>query len=139
SSIPYYLLALILVFLFAFTLKWLPLGGGYSFGTAPSLTPTFLADALGHSVLPALSIILSQLGFWGLAMRGMTVMTLGEDYITMAEAKGLKKRRIFLRYVVRNAILPQTTSLALSLGHVVSGAVLVEVVFGYPGVGNLLY
>jgi peptide/nickel transport system permease protein len=63
----------------------------------------------------------------------------GEDYVILAEAKGLKPRRIFFRYALRNAILPQTTALALSLGHVVSGAVLVEVVFGYPGIGNLLF
>jgi peptide/nickel transport system permease protein len=72
-------------------------------------------------------------------MRGMMVTTQGEDYMTLAEAKGLSDRRIFLRYGIRNAILPQTTSLALSLGYVVSGSVLVEVVFGYPGVGSLLW
>jgi peptide/nickel transport system permease protein len=79
------------------------------------------------------------MGFWALSMRGMMVTVQGEDYVTLAEAKGLKPRRIFLRYALRNAILPQTTSLALALGQVASGAVLVEVVFGYPGVGTLLF
>jgi peptide/nickel transport system permease protein len=139
SSIPYYLLGLILIYVFAFTLQILPLGGGYTIGASPGLTPTFLLDALKHSILPACSIVLASLGGWALSMRGMMVTVQGEDYMTLAEAKGLSPRRIFLRYALRNAILPQTTSLALSLGQVVSGAVLVEVVFGYPGVGTLLY
>jgi len=139
SAIPYYLLGLVLIFFFAFLLKWFPLGGGYSLGTLPSMSLRFVQDALSHSVLPAASIILSGCGFWALSMRGMMVTTQGEDYMTLAEAKGLSDRRIFLRYGIRNAILPQTTSLALSLGYVVSGSVLVEVVFGYPGVGSLLW
>ncbi len=139
SAIPYYLLGLILVFLFAFTLHLLPLGGGYEFGTVPGWNATFIADAFRHSILPAFSIVLSAMGSWALSMRGMMITVQGEDYIAMAEAKGLKERRIFLRYGLRNALLPQTTALALSLGYVVSGSVLVEVVFGYPGVGNLLY
>ncbi len=139
SSIPYYLLALILIYFLAFSARLLPLGGGYSIGTVPSLTPGFILDMLRHSILPAFSIVLASLGFWALSMRGMMVTVQGEDYVTLAEAKGLKSWRIFLRYALRNAILPQTTGLALSLGHVVSGAVLVEVVFGYPGVGSLLY
>ena len=92
-----------------------------------------------HSVLPALSIILVSLGGWALGMRAMMVTTRGEDYVTYADAKGLKGRTIFLRYAIRNALLPQTTALALVLGQLVSGAVLVEVVFSYPGIGNVLY
>jgi peptide/nickel transport system permease protein len=139
SSIPYYLLGLILVFVLAFTFHAFPLRGGYTLGMAPSLSLSFLTDAAYHSILPALSIVLSSVGFWALGMRAMMITTLGEDYITLAEAKGLGDRRIFLRYALRNALLPQTTSLALSMGNVVSGAVLVEVVFGYPGVGTVLY
>ena len=130
SAIPYYLLGLILIF---------PLGGGYSVGVAPELTPEFLGDALRHAILPALSIVLADMGGWALGMRGMMVTVQGEDFMTLAEAKGLNPGRIFLRYGVRNAILPQFTSLALSMGRVVSGAILVEIVFAYPGVGNLLY
>jgi peptide/nickel transport system permease protein len=139
SAIPYYLLGLILIYLFAFVTKAFPLGGGYSVGLTPGWSPSFLFDALRHSILPALSIVLADMGGWALGMRGMMVTIQGEDFMTMAEAKGLNPGRVFLRYGVRNAILPQITSLALSLGRVVSGAVLVEVVFGYPGVGNLLY
>jgi peptide/nickel transport system permease protein len=139
SSIPYYLLGLVLIYFFAFSWQWLPLGGGYSIGSSPGWNLDFIKDAVRHSILPALSIVLASIGFWALAMRGMMVTVQGEDYVTLAEAKGLKPRRIFFRYALRNAILPQTTALAISLGHVVSGAVLVEVVFSYPGVGNLLY
>ena len=139
SAIPYYLLGLVLVFLFAFTWRIFPLGGGYSLGQTPGLNPDFLLDAARHSVLPALSIVLSSLGSWALGMRGMMITTLGEDFITLAEAKGLSDRAVFLRYAVRNALLPQTTSLALSMGTIASGAVVVEVVFGYPGVGTILY
>ena len=140
SAIPYYLLGLILIYLLAFTLKWLPLGGGYSIGSGANWSdPAFLLDVLRHSILPAFSVVLAGIGFWALSMRAMMITVQGEDYVTLAEAKGLRDRRIFLRYALRNAILPQTTALALSLGHVVSGSTLVEVVFGYPGVGSLLF
>jgi peptide/nickel transport system permease protein len=139
SAIPYYLLGLILVYLLAFVLKVFPLGGGYSVGTSPSWTLAFVLDAAQHAILPALSIVLADLGGWALSMRGMMITVQGEDYITLAEAKGLRDRRIFVRYGMRNAVLPQFTSLALAIGRVVSGAILVEVVFAYPGVGNLLY
>ncbi|MBL0930925.1 MAG: ABC transporter permease, partial [Alphaproteobacteria bacterium] len=92
-----------------------------------------------HATLPALSIILAQIGAWAIGMRGMIVSVLGEDYIMLAEAKGLSQRRIFLWYAVRNALLPQLTKLALTLGHLVSGAILVEVIFSYPGMGYRLY
>jgi len=139
SAIPFYILGLILVYIFAFTLKWFPISGGYNHLSIPSFTWPFVMDVLHHSVLPAFSIILASLGSWAIGMRGMMISGLGEDYITFAEAKGLKGREIFLRYALRNALLPQATGLALSLGYIVSGAVLVEVVFGFPGVGTVLY
>jgi len=138
SAIPYYLLGLLLIYFLAFRLHIFPLGGGYAIGTVPGLELSFIADVLHHAALPALSIVLSAVGFWALGMRGMMVTVEGEDYMILAEAKGLKGSRIFLRYAVRNALLPQVTSLALSLGRVVSGSVLVEMVFGYPGIGTLL-
>src|SRR5712692_7576334 len=139
SAIPYYLLGLILIYLFAFVLKAFPLGGGYSVGLAIDWSPAFLVDAAKHAILPALSIVLADLGGWALSMRAMMVTVKGEDFMALAEAKGLNPGRIFLRYGVRNAILPQITSLALSMGRVVSGAILVEIVFSYPGGGNSLY
>lgn len=139
SAVPYYLLGIIFIYLFAFQWKIFPLGGGYQIGTSPELTLSFALDVLSHSILPALSIVASAVGFWTLAMRGMMVTTLGEDYITLAEAKGLSGGRIFFAYAMRNALLPQMTSLALSLGTVLSGALLVEVIFRFPGIGTLLY
>ena len=139
NAIPFFLLGLILIYLFAFHWRLFPLFGGYSPGTIPTLTPAFLRDALYHSVLPALSIILVSLGGWALGMRAMMITTQGEDFVTFADAKGLKGRTIFLHYAVRSALLPQATALALVLGQLVSGAVLVEVVFTYPGIGGVLY
>ena len=138
AAVPFYLLGLVLLWLLAFQNTWFPLFGGYSAAAIPEFTLTFWIDVFKHAVLPALAIILAQIGFWALGMRSMMVTMKGEDYMLQAEAKGLQGRRIFARYAIRNAILPQTTALALSLGHIISGAVLVEVVFGYPGVGTLL-
>ena len=138
SAVPYYLLGLALLFLFAFTIRIFPLGGGYSVAAAPSLSFPFILDILHHSVLPSLSLVLGGIGFWALQMRGMMVIGAEEDYITFAEAKGLGGKRIFFRYALRNLLLPQVTSLALSFGTMLSGLILVEVVFGYPGLGTLL-
>jgi peptide/nickel transport system permease protein len=139
SAIPFYLLALALIYLFAFKWRFFPLGGGYDIGTTPGWNLDFFQQAVKHSILPALSIILASMGFWALGMRAMMVTVQGEDYVTLAEAKGLRPRRIFYHYAFRNALLPQVTALALAMGQVVSGVVLVEVVFGYPGVGGLLF
>jgi peptide/nickel transport system permease protein len=138
-AIPFFLLGLILMYLFAFQLPLLPIFGGYSAGARPALTLSFVLDVARHAVLPALSIILVATGGWALGMRGMMVTTMGEDYVTFAEGKGLRNLTIFLRYCMRNAILPQVTALALALGQILSGAVLVEVIFGYPGIGALLF
>lgn len=139
SAVPYYLLGMLLVYLFAFRLKLFPISGGAPAGTVPELAPGYLLTVVYHSVLPALSIVLAACGFWALAMRGMMVTTQGEDFMTLAEAKGLKGRRIFLSYGMRTAMLPQITALALALGHIVSGALLVEIIFQYPGIGTLLF
>jgi peptide/nickel transport system permease protein len=138
-AIPFFLLGLILIYLFAFRFPVLPMFGGYSAGAFPAWTVAFAADVARHAILPALSIVLVATGGWALSMRGMMVTTQGEDYVTFAEAKGLQSLTIFLRYCVRNALLPQATGLALALGQIVSGAVLVEVIFGYPGIGTVLY
>jgi peptide/nickel transport system permease protein len=139
SAVPYFLFGLILIYLLGFRLKLFPLSGGYDQGLIPNLSLSFLLNVAGHTVLPALSIVLVSLGGWALGMRGMMVTTQGEDYLIFADAKGLKGESIFLRYAIRNALLPQMTALALALGNVVAGAVLVEVIFQYPGIGSLLY
>jgi len=138
-AIPFFLLGLILIYLFAFRFPVFPMFGGYSAGAFPALTVSFVLDLVWHAILPALSIVLVATGGWALSMRGMMVTTQGEDYVIFAEAKGLRSPTIFLRYCVRNALLPQVTGLALSLGQIVSGAVLVEVIFGYPGIGTVLF
>ncbi len=139
SAIPYFLLGLILVFVFAISLKLFPAGGGYPFGSALRFDLTTLRNIVVHAFLPATSIILAGIGTWALAMRGMIVSILGEDYIVLAEAKGLKQSRIFAWYAMRNAMLPQITTLGLTMSHVVAGAILVEVIFAYPGIGYKLF
>lgn len=140
APIPYYLLAMVFIFFFSFTLGIFPHSGITSVGrVSTGFTVSHVLDILYHSTLPALSIIVAGIGGWALGMRGMMVTVLGEDYLTLAEAKGLRDRRIFLRYALRNAMLPQFTGLAISLGFIVSGATLVEFIFSYPGMGYQLY
>jgi peptide/nickel transport system permease protein len=139
TAVPYFLFGLILIYVFGFRLRLFPLSGGYDQGLIPQITISFLVNVLKHTALPALSIILVSLGGWALGMRGMMVTTQGEDYMIFADAKGLKAGSIFTRYAIRNALLPQMTALALALGNVVAGAVLVEVIFQYPGIGSVLY
>jgi peptide/nickel transport system permease protein len=139
SVVPYYLFGLILVYVLAFRFRIFPMSGSAEYGVVASFSLRFFADVAYHSILPALSIILASLGFWALGMRAMVVSIAGEDYMLYAEAKGLKNKRIFLGYAMRNALLPQTTTLALSLGTILSGALLVEVVFNYAGMGAVLF
>lgn len=139
SAVPFYLIGLVLIYVFSYQLGWFPLGGGVGIRSATTLSWALVAEIFHHSILPALSIVLATVGVWALSMRGMMVTVQGEDYMTFAESIGLTGRRRFLQYGLRNAILPQLTLLALSLGHVISGSILVELVFGYPGVGQQLY
>jgi peptide/nickel transport system permease protein len=139
SAIPYYLLAILLLYALAFGLHILPASGTAEIGSKSEFTFTYWTDVIRHSILPALSIILASLGGWVLSMRGLMVSVMGEDYLTLARAKGLPDRVIFLRYALRNAILPQVTILAIALGQVVSGAALVEIIYSYPGIGFQLY
>lgn len=141
APIPYYLLAIIFVSVFAFSLGIFPYSGLVSVGRMPrgGFDIGYMLDIAYHSTLPALSIIVAGIGGWILGMRGMMVTVLGEDYLTLAEAKGLRDRRIFFAYAMRNAMLPQFTGLAISLGYVVSGATIVELIFSYPGMGYRLF
>jgi peptide/nickel transport system permease protein len=138
AAIPYYLLGIVLLSLFAFGLPLFPSSGVQRIGDPSASAIGAFADVVYHSILPGLSIVLAALGGWMLGMRGTLVGVLGSDFLVLAEAKGLSRRRIFLHYAMRNAMLPQVTGLAIALGSVLSGAVLVEVVFSYPGVGLLL-
>lgn len=136
---PYYILALILVFVFAFQWPIFPLSGAHSVGVRPGFNTEFILDVIHHAVLPALSILLVSLGWWFLSMRSLIISLKGEDYILNAEAMGIKERRILWGYAFRNALLPQTTGLAISLGHIVGGALITEVIFAYPGIGYRIY
>jgi peptide/nickel transport system permease protein len=139
SAIPYFVLGLVLLFIFAIVLKMLPSSGGYPYDLDLGFNWPSILGIIRHATLPALSIILATIGTWTLSMRGMVVSILGEDFIGFAEAKGLPRTRIFFAYGLRNAMLPQFTHLGLALGHVISGAILVEVIFAYPGIGYDLY
>jgi peptide/nickel transport system permease protein len=137
--LPYYLLGMLLLYVFAFTTRLLPMSGAYQSGIPPEFSLQFLGSVARHAVLPALSVILTSVGGWALTMRGLMVNTIGEDYMLLADAKGLPKSRILWWYSVRNAIPPQLAHLGIALGYVVSGAILVEIVFSYPGLGYQLY
>lgn len=115
-----------------------PIRHAYTAGTAPNFSGSFIVDVSVHLFLPALTIVLVSIGGWMLGMRNSMIATTDEDYITMAEAKGLRPGRIMMRYAARNAMLPQITGLGLSLGFIVGGALLTEVVFSYPGIGYQL-
>jgi peptide/nickel transport system permease protein len=138
SAIPYFWLALIVLYLLGFVLNWFPLTGAYNLETEPGLNVPFLLSAMYHAILPALTIVISSMAGWMLGMRNAMLTTLAEDYVLMAQAKGLSERRVMLVYAARNAILPNITGFALSLGFVVSGALLTEIVFSYPGLGYTL-
>lgn len=137
-SIPYFLLGIILIALFAFTWAVFPLGGGYTLGESPEFSLNGLYTIAKHAFLPALSLVAVAAGGWAIVMRSMIIIVQGEDYVQMSRAMGLKPWRVFYTYQVRNALLPQITFLALSLGFIVSGSALVEVVFVYPGIGTIL-
>ncbi|MFN2560692.1 MAG: ABC transporter permease [Jatrophihabitans sp.] len=139
AAFPPFWLGLLLLYVFAFKLNWFAIKGGYSPGLTPSLSPSFLSNAVQHSVLPGLTLAITSLSGWVFGMRNNMINTLGEDYVTFAEANGLQQRTIALRYAARNALLPNVTAFGLSLGAVLGGSVLVEGVFSYPGVGHLLF
>lgn len=139
NSIPYFWMALILVLAFAVTIPIFPTAGGYGTAIFPELSGEFIGTVIYHAILPALTIVLGAFAGWVLSMRNMTVTVLGEDYVSMAEAKGLPPRTVLLQYAARNAILPSITGFALSLGAVVGGSILTEVIFNYPGVGYAMF
>ncbi len=138
SAFPYFWIAMVCILVFSITLNWLPLGFGYTGGTDVMFTWSFISDVLVHAVLPGVTIVITSIGGWILTMRNNMIMTLAEDYVRMARAKGLSPQRIMLDYAGRNAILPNLSGFGMSLGFVVSGAILVEYVFSYPGVGYMM-
>jgi len=139
SATPSFVVALIFIYLLAFRAKLFPLGRPYDVMSIVDWSNwKFLLNVLHHAILPAFSLVLVAAGGWGLGMRAMMITVEGEDYMIFGEAKGLKGSRLFLRYALRNALLPQVTGLAVALGGIISGSTLVEVYFNYPGLGNRL-
>ena len=138
SSMPYYCFAIILLYLFAVQLDILPAAGGYSYGLEPSFSAAFIRDAAAHYWLPFFSLVLIFIGGQAIGMRSMAIYELGADYVDFSRGIGISDGRI-TRYIFRNAMLPQVTGLALSIGSLVGGALITEVVFSYPGIGTLLF
>lgn len=138
ASMPQAVTALFIFFVFALTLKWFPLGFGANPDLEPGFTLEYIGSILRHAVLPLVTLIMSMLATWIFTMRNAMVNVLGEDYITMARAKGLSDRRVMVHYAARNAILPVVTAVSMALGFAVAGQVFIETVFNYPGVGQLI-
>ncbi|MEV1007384.1 ABC transporter permease [Streptomyces sp. NPDC049881] len=138
AAVPYFWLALILVLLLSTNLGWFPLNGGYDVTLSTGWNWDFISSTVEHGFLPALTIVLSSVGAWLLGMRNMMVSTVAEDYVLTAQAKGLRTSRIMRRYAARNAVLPSVAGFAISLGFVVSGSIVTEQVFSYPGIGSRL-
>jgi peptide/nickel transport system permease protein len=139
SSVPYFWLGLLSIYLLTGPASFFPASGGYTPGLVPAFDQYFIPSAIQHSLLPALTILISSVSGWILSMRNMMVTVSAEDYITVAHAKGLSDRRVALSYAARNALLPNVSGFALSLGFIVGGTLLVEIVFSYPGVGFQLF
>jgi peptide/nickel transport system permease protein len=139
NAFPYFWFALVVVYFLSYLLNWFPLSGAYEMGAAPHLSGSFILDVLHHGILPAFTIIIGSMGAWALGMRNNMINTLGEDYVLLATAKGLRSGWVAAMYVARNAILPNLTGFAMALGFVVGGSLLTEMVFQYPGIGFLLY
>ncbi len=139
SSVPVFFVGLLLIYVFAVELNWLPLGSNYSIGATPSFSLSFIGDVLKHALLPGISLVAVTAGLWVYSMRNNMITTIADDYVKMARAKGLSSARVMFDYAARNAILPNLTGFAMQLGYVLGGAIVVEYLFSYPGLGYLFY
>jgi len=138
QPVPYYIVAFLLLVAFGFLWPVLPVSGGFAMNVRPSFTPEFISSVIRHSILPATSLVIVGLGTSFLGMRALVSNVVTEDYVTYAELAGVRRPRIVFSYVIRNAMIPQLTGLAMALGGVFSGTIITEQVFGYPGLGSLL-
>ncbi len=138
NSTPYYCLSIILLYVFGVVLGWFPVGGAYSLGSSPEWSWTFFSDALTYWYLPFASLVLINIGGQAVGMRSMAIYELGSDYVNYSRSLGIGDRKM-TGYIFRNAMLPQITGLALSIGTMVGGALITELVFSYPGMGSLLF
>jgi peptide/nickel transport system permease protein len=137
QAVPYFFLGTVLLLVFGLNLHWFPVLGAYSPSVTPGLSWTYIFSLIRYGELPVITIVLSSVAGWMLGMRNMMITMIAEDFVLMAVAKGLPRRKVIL-HAARNAVLPSVANLSLAIGLVVSGALLVELVFNYPGVGNLL-
>jgi peptide/nickel transport system permease protein len=137
QAAPYFFLAFLAIDLFAVTLGWFPSGLAHNSTDFPAFSWTYISDLIDHAALPAITIVVASAAGWIVGMRNVMLTTMDEDYVLIAAAKGLPKRRV-IWYAARNAILPSVSGFALAIGFIVSGALLTEIVFSYPGLGSLL-
>ncbi|AGA56659.1 ABC-type dipeptide/oligopeptide/nickel transport system, permease component [Thermobacillus composti KWC4] len=138
NSIPFFTLAIMMLYLFGITLKWFPISGGYDYQMVPNLSLEFIWSVIRHHTLPFLSIVLVTIGGQAIGMREMAIYELNSDYVLYSKLLGIRDSRV-ARYVFRNAMLPQITGLALSLGTMIGGSLICEIVFSYPGIGTWLF
>jgi peptide/nickel transport system permease protein len=138
GALPYFWVAMLALFVFGATLGFFPMRHAYDDGLTPAWTFEFASNVIAHAVLPGATIVLTSLGGWTLAMRNTMMAVLAEDHVLLARAKGLSPGRIALAYAARNALVPNVASFGMALGFVVSGSLLTEIVFSYPGQGYLL-
>jgi peptide/nickel transport system permease protein len=136
--IPYYIMAFVLLIVFGYIWPVLPISGGAAQNVPQAMSVDYIGSVLRHAILPALSIILVSIGGWFMGMRALVSNIVTEDYVVYAELGGVPRKRILSFYVMRNALMPQITGLAMSLGAIFNGAIIVEQVFSYPGLGRLL-
>lgn len=139
GAFPYFWLAMLILYVCGFLMGWFPTRGAYTDTLTPSFSLEFIASMIHHAALPAISIVIASLGGWLLAMRNTMIGILSADYITMAQAKGLSERDVMFKYAARNALLPSITGFGMALGFVLSGSLLTEIVFSYPGQGTLFF
>jgi peptide/nickel transport system permease protein len=135
GSFPYFFLAMLAVYFLGYVLKWFPMAHAYSDKVSPAWSWDFIRSVLYHLILPAITVILVSVGGWLIGMRSTMVGVLAEDYIVMAEAKGLPQWQVMFKYAMRNAILPNFTQFGMSIGFILGGLILTEIVFSYPGLG----
>lgn len=138
NSVPYFIAALLFVYIFAVQLAWFPASGNVSSGMNASLSVAYITDVLYHAILPITSLVITGFGGIALGMRGNAIKEIGEEYIRVAHLRGVPSRRIAIRYVGRNAVLPLYTQFLISVGFMFGGSVVLEEIFAYPGLGYYL-
>lgn len=138
NGLPYFFIGMLLLYVFGVALSWFPSSGSYDPAVNQGWSLDFILGVMAHTALPALSVVVTTIGLWLLPMRNSMLTTLHEEYILLAQAKGLRQSRVMLSYAARNAILPPLTGLAVQLGFVITGNIIVESIFNYPGIGLML-